>query len=411
MAFYQIHDDFGNAFSRAYAQARAYAEAEKERKRQEEINRTAGQAYLETLKTAADKNTAPYADLATQTGNQLATAQGNLSALSAPITTSPDGLADTRSVRAILKDPQGIEKLNAMQTPEMPVATTQLQSYNQALAPAMQAQVTQLQGQDNQAQQMLAAAKEKYGTAMFDRLAPIVASGKVPAQAMIGIIERQIAVAEKTAIKEATNNAVRILSDKNADPAQKQAVLAQLMIDNPQAARGLAEAFGLKQKDDSFTLSPGQTRFVNGKPVAALPEKPTKPSKPGNWKIEIDEDTGDQWYVSMDDPTQRRIKQRGEPFHKEIKTLKAQEDEELKVLQMTKPDETIKPNEYKAWAESVRGIQAKYKTLRDEITSRDPVAYGVNNLLKKGISQSMAYQWAVERFGKERADKFFAELK
>jgi hypothetical protein len=73
----------------------------------------------------------------------------------------------------------------------------------------MQAQVNQLQSQDNQAQQMLAAAKEKYGTAMFDRLAPIVASGKVPAQIMIQIIEKQIQTAEKTALKQAQSDAYK----------------------------------------------------------------------------------------------------------------------------------------------------------------------------------------------------------
>ena len=129
---------------------------------------------------------------------------------------------------------------------------------------------------------MLAMAKEKYGTAMFDRLAPIVASGKVPAQAMISIIEKQVQTAEKQAIKQATANAVKILSDPKADPAQKQGVLAQLMIDNPQAARGMAEAFGLKQQDPKLSIAPdgrvvdmrtGQP--VNGAPVYNKPDKPT----------------------------------------------------------------------------------------------------------------------------------------
>jgi len=206
----------------------------------------------------------------------------------APITTDSGRLADTRSLRFLSMTPeerlkvgitpeQSAQMNNAMKA-EVPINTQQANAgVEQTLAPIAQQANNQAQGAD----QMLALAKEKYGTAMFDRLGPIVASGKVPPQAMIAIIEKQIQAAEKTAIKQATVNAVKILSDPKADPAQKQAVLGQLMVDNPQAARGLADAFGLKQSQQGFTLGQGQTRYdAQGKPIVSVAPKPDKPERP-----------------------------------------------------------------------------------------------------------------------------------
>lgn len=227
----------GGAFSMGFANAYRMMMDREEKKRQEEANRAIGQMYLESMRSPADAAVAPY---------QQNNIQAQDDAYRKQIIQESSAMAS-----GLMNDnPNYTQKLQGQSAPVTPAIQQQFQATNQA-------NLSQANTQAQSAEQMLALAKEKYGTAMFDRLGPIVASGKVPAQAMIAIIEKQIQAAEKTAIKQATANAVKILSDPKVAPEQKQAVLGQLMVDNPQAARGLADAFGLKQQNKNMVIGRG----------------------------------------------------------------------------------------------------------------------------------------------------------
>ena len=286
----------GGSFSMGFANAyRMMMDREEKRKEQQ-----ASKAYFDMLAQDAQAKIQPITDAATRAQFGANWADSNVAAANAPITTAPDKLADTRSLRFLSMTPE--ERTRAGITPEQSAqmdksmqaeGPVNMQQANAGVAQTLAPIAQQADNQAAQTQAMLQQAQQRYGTEMFGKLGALVENGMDPRMAM-KIADNHIAKAEAAALKEQMRMNVKILSDKNANPEQKQAVLAQMMVDNPQAARGLAEAFGLKQQDPKLSIAPdgrvvdmrtGQP--VSGAPSYRAPEKPTgQLTEYQRWQIE-----------------------------------------------------------------------------------------------------------------------------
>lgn len=361
----------GGAFSSGFANAYRMMMDREEKKKAEEANRAIGQMYLESMRSPADAAVAPY---------QQNNIQAQDDAYRKQIIQESSAMAS-----GLMNDnPNYTQKLQGQSAPVTPAIQQQFQATNQA-------NLSQANTQAQSAEQMLALAKEKYGTAMFDRLGPIVASGKVPAQAMIGIIEKQIQAAEKTAIKQATANAVKILSDPKSAPEQKQAILGQLMVDNPQAARGLADAFGLKQANQGFTLGQGQTRYDSqGRPIVSVAPKPDKPGVTFSDKTFKDE-TGREY--QLDSKGQRHYAPRPvSPKDTQLKDINDAENRELSYLRLQASQNKFPtPGQVKEMEKQARQIQMKYQGMREGMKQNKQQATGnidLNNLTPEQLDQA-----------------------
>ena len=234
MAVIQTPDYFGNAFAQAFNTGRLLSEREAERKRQEEEAAALGQLYLESMRGPGDAAVAPY---------QQNNIQAQDDAYRKQIVQEASAMAS-----GLMNDnPNYTQKLQGQSTPVTPAVQQQFQATNQA-------NLSQANTQAQGAEQMLTAAKEKYGTAMFDRLGPIVASGKVPPQAMIAIIEKQIQAAEKTALKQAQNNAYKQAMElvKQGKIDEAKMVIGEFI---PGEAQGRKEESGRSEQGDRADVS------------------------------------------------------------------------------------------------------------------------------------------------------------
>lgn len=313
--FIRANSDFGDAFSRTFAQSLHYAQQEAERKRQEEANKQLGQLYFDMASKDAYKAVAPYQQNATNKIMQANTADSNLSAVNAPITTAPDRLADTRSLRFMSMTPE--ERAQAGITSEQSAqmdntlkaeGPVNVQQANAGVANTLAPIASQANNQAQSAEQMLAMAKEKYGTDMFDKMQPYI--GKIPSDKLIGIVNNMQAKAQQQADKLALNSAMAVFGRKDASDDEKKQAAVTIATLKPELGKMFQNFFA--PKDDSFTLSPGQTRFVNGKPVASIAPKPDRPTTAGRFivqtledgsRVRVDTMTGETVQVSPAKPT------------------------------------------------------------------------------------------------------------
>lgn len=269
---------FSQGFSQAFAQSLHYAQQEAERKRQEEQNKAIAQMYLESMRAPADAAVAPYQQNAIQSQDDAFRKQ-----------MVAESSAMTDSLMA--NNPNFTQRIQGQTAPVTPEQAPALQ---QQFQQTNQANLSQANNQAQSAEQMLAMAKEKYGTAMFDRLAPIVASGKVPAQAMISIIERQVQTAEKTALKQAQNNAYKQAMELMKQGKVDEAKMLIAEYASPDAQGRLFASIG--QNNNKLSIAP-DGRVVDmrtGLPVQNTPtySKPEKPEKPaaGTWLLQTNPD-------------------------------------------------------------------------------------------------------------------------
>lgn len=250
-------------FVRAFA---PIAMQEMEERRKQEENAMLGKMYLDAYRAPADAAVAPYQQNAIQSQDDAFRKQ-----------MVAESSAMTDSLMA--NNPNFTQRIQGQTAPVTPEQAPALQ---QQFQQTNQANLSQANNQAQSAEQMLAMAKEKYGTAMFDRLAPIVASGKVPAQAMISIIERQIQTAEKTALKQAQNQAYKQAMELMKQGKVDEAKMLIAEYASPDAQGRLFASIG--QGGMPPTISPGQGYFdkATGKYVVPIP-KVEKPDNTVQW--------------------------------------------------------------------------------------------------------------------------------
>lgn len=366
----------GGAFSSGFANAYRMMMDREEKKKAEEANRAIGQMYLESMRAPADAAVAPY---------QQNNIQSQDDAYRKQIIQESSAMAS-----GLMNDnPNYTQKLQGQSAPVTPAIQQQFQATNQA-------NLSQANTQAQSAEQMLALAKEKYGTAMFDRLGPIVASGKVPAQAMISIIEKQIQAAEKTALKQAQNNAYKQAMElvKQGKIDEAKMVIGEFI---PGEAQGrmlasIGQGAGIQGKvelrNGNIGVMDKTGKIVDtGVPFYVKPDKPGVTFSDTTFKDE----TGREY--QLDSKGQRHYAPRPvSPKDTQMKDINDAESRELSYLRLQASQNKFPtPGQVKEMEKQARQIQMKYQGMREGLKQNKQQATGnidLNNLTPEQLDQA-----------------------
>lgn len=366
----------GGAFSMGFANAYRMMMDREEKKRQEEANRAIGQMYIESLRAPADAAVAPY---------QANAITGREKAFDAQTRAEASKMTDM----AIASNPALTHRVvgtNAPVTPEMQAG----------FAINNQAALGQANQQAQGADQMLALAKEKYGTAMFDRLGPIVASGKVPPQAMIAIIEKQVLQAEKTALKQAQKNAYKeamaLMKEGKVDEAKMRIAEYASPEGQGRLLASIGQGAGIQGKvelrNGNIGVMDKTGKIVDtGVPFYVKPDKPGVTFSDTTFKDE----TGREY--QLDSKGQRHYAPRPVlPKDTQMKDINDAESRELSYLRLQASQNKFPtPGQVKEMEKQARQIQMKYQGMREGMKQNKQQTTGnidLNNLTPEQLDQA-----------------------
>lgn len=219
-----VNDSFGDAFSRAFYMGSRQAQDEKERQRQLDQNNAAFEAYRIMQEESNNRSKAPYIQNAFNQMNKMTNMQAGL-------------LSGNPAEQA------------------------------QAVEGAGQAQQELTMGAD-----LLNQARQKYSTAIIDRLAPLVQSGKLPANMAIQLADKY-KENELKEMKRQTKTSIIKRLQQEQDPVKRQSIVSELaMLDDTMADKYITDAM---TPPKPVSLAPG-AQLVNpttGKVVADNPYK------------------------------------------------------------------------------------------------------------------------------------------
>jgi Tfp pilus assembly protein PilV len=323
MRYYYGGNDFGDAFSRAFGMGSQMAQTERERQRQLDQNNAAFDAYKLMQEEQANRQKAPHIKnafdamykasmpiMAGASGDPRAivnaypqagpTGQiagqleaGNIDLANRPVVKNPDGSISTvRSMNFDIGDGKQIlvptvSDDGRIMSPEEAIAYSKqtgkhlgifdspqsAESYAKQLSAA---QSGYYGGQSvNDAVSLLDQARQKYSTAIVDRLAPLVQGGKLPAGVAIQLADKY-KESELKEMKRQEKSAIMKRLQLEQDPAKRQAIIGELaMLDDTLMDKYITAAM---TPDKPVSLAQG-AQLVDPKTGKVLADNPYK-SKP-----------------------------------------------------------------------------------------------------------------------------------
>lgn len=265
----------GMAFIGGFNSAYRMMQEREERKRQEEANKQLGQLYFDMASKDAYKAVQPYEANAIQSQDDAFRKQ-----------MIAESSAMTDSLMA--NNPNFTQRIQGQTAPVTPEQAPALQ---QQFQQTNQANLSQANNQAQSAEQMLAMAKEKYGTDMFDKMQPYI--GKIPSDKLIGIVNNMQAKAQQQADKLALNSAMAVFGRKDASDDEKKQAAVTIATLKPELGKMFQNFF--VPKDSKLSIAPDgrvvdmRTGLpVQNTPVYAKPEK-EKPAA-GTWILQTNPD-------------------------------------------------------------------------------------------------------------------------